>query len=181
MYKKSLLSFFFLLTVVFVSANCDNTYSSASYVLSHTKKSMSSNNFEHQKYYATRALEALEKTQKLAENCGCEPALEAIANGLDNLEKAVDQDDWDMGRHYTKKALENTQDVINQLDLFTQNNPDSVNDSNSPAIEPTPEATALQIELKALKKKQLQLAEEQKNLLKRRKVLEEKIDIIAGF
>tara|TARA_R110002049_G_scaffold47596_2_gene137163 strand:- start:330180 stop:330608 length:429 start_codon:yes stop_codon:yes gene_type:complete len=142
---------------------------------------MSSNNFEHQKYYATRALEALEKTQKLAETCGCEPALEAIANGLDNLEKAVDQDDWDMGRHYTKKALENTQDVINQLDLFTQNNPDKENDSNSPAIEPTPEATALQVELKALKKKQLQLAEEQKNLLKRRKVLEEKIDIIAGF
>ncbi|SDL83273.1 hypothetical protein SAMN04488514_10392 [Kriegella aquimaris] len=166
---------------MFASANCDNTYSSVSYVLSHTKKSMSSNNFEHQKYYATRALEALEKTQKLAKTCGCEPAMEAIFDGLDNLEKAIEQDDWDMGRHYTKKALENTQDVINQLDLFTQNNQDEINDSDSFPVETSPEATALQLELEKIKQKQLQLAEEQKKLLQRRKTIEDEIATIASY
>ncbi len=181
MCKKSLLSILFLLTIVFVSANCDNTYSSASYVLSHTKKSMSSNNFEHQKYYASRAFQALEKTQKLAKACGCEPALEAIANGLENLKKAIEQDDWDMGRHYTKRALENTQNVINQLDIFTQNNPEKVNDSNTLPVEPAPQATALRLELEELKKKQLKLTEEQINLSRRRNVLEKQIAELGSW
>ena len=72
MTTKFLLSFTFILTTLWVSAKCDNTYTSASYALNHAKKSISSKNFDHQKYYAYKALEALEKARKLIELFHCQ-------------------------------------------------------------------------------------------------------------
>jgi hypothetical protein len=117
--KNSTLFIVFLITTFAVKANCTNAYSSASYALAHAKKAMSSNNFDHQRYYAERALTAFEKTQSLTEDCGCEASSESIFNGIDNLTKAIDPKDWEMGRYYTKKAVANAQDLLVALDLCT--------------------------------------------------------------
>lgn len=176
MQKQILCSLLFLSTIL-VSANCNNTYSAVSYVLNHAKKSLAANNFDHQKYYAERALEALEKTVVQAKVCGCDKAISVIYDGMENLEKAIDQDDWDMGRYYTKKAYENTQNIINELDVFTQGGQQNVdNDQEVTAISTSPRAKTLLSELEELKKQQIKLAEQQKLLEEQRKALEKKIE-----
>jgi hypothetical protein len=118
MLMKNFLAFLALpLISLGMHANCTNTYASAGYSLSHAKKSMSANNFEHQQYYAERALMAFEKAQSQIEDCGCQEAMTPILDGIENLETALSQTEWDMGRYYTKKALENAQDLLNSLDI----------------------------------------------------------------
>ncbi len=111
----------FLLAVTLCSAagfaNCTNAYASAGYTLSHAKKSMEANNFEHQQYYAERALSALEKARDENETCGCPKAVDPILDGIENLKTALSQDKWDNGRYFTKKALEDVEKVLYSLDM----------------------------------------------------------------
>jgi hypothetical protein len=117
---KYFLTFFaFSLISMGMHANCTNAYASAGYSLSHLKKSLSANNFEHQQYYAERALIAFEKVQAQIENCGCQASMNPILDGIENLETALGQEEWDMGRFYTKKALENSEELLNSLDVCT--------------------------------------------------------------
>ncbi len=106
-----------------IQANCDNAYAAAGYSLSHAKKSMSANNFEHQLYYAERALLAFEKAQIQIESCGCEASLNIILDGIENLKTALNQTKWDMGRFYTNKALENAHALLNSIDVCTTKEP----------------------------------------------------------
>jgi hypothetical protein len=119
----------YLLLLVFcaggftVNANCNNAYASAGYSLSHTKKSMSANNFDHQQYYAERALAAFEKAKVQNETCGCQNAMNPILDGIENLQTALNQSEWDMGRFYTKKALENAEQLLSMLDMCSSDGP----------------------------------------------------------
>ena len=97
--------------------DCADAYTSASYTLSHSKKAFDAYNFDHQKYYAGRALEALEKTQDLVRECGCEKAIEPIEIGIETLEEAADPTDWKMGRYYSKKAITDTYKILESLDI----------------------------------------------------------------
>jgi hypothetical protein len=117
--KYYALPFIFLFISIGAFADCTNAYSSASYALSHSKKALSADNFDHQRYYAERALEAFEKTQALTENCGCDTTTDPIYQGMGNLEKAIDPKDWEMGRYYTKKAVADAQNLIAALDRCT--------------------------------------------------------------
>ena len=103
--------------------NCTNAYSSASYALAHAKRALSADNFDHQRYYAERALIAFEKTEQLAADCGCEESHSPIYKGQENLDKAIDPKDWEMGRYYTKKAVANAHDVLAALDLCSSGKP----------------------------------------------------------
>jgi hypothetical protein len=96
---------------------CADAYTSASYGLSHSKKAFNAHNFDHQKYYAGRALEALEKARGLVGECGCAGAMNSIEDGMKNLEEALDPADWKMGRYYSKRAVENTYSLLENLDL----------------------------------------------------------------
>jgi hypothetical protein len=111
--------FVLTLTATVGHANCTNAYASAGYSLSHAKKSMEANNFEHQQYYAERALKAFEEAREQNENCGCAKAVDPILDGIENLKTALSQDKWDNGRFYTKKALEKAEQVLNNLDVCT--------------------------------------------------------------
>lgn len=122
--KINLLFIVSLLFQINVSANCADAYASASYSLSHTKKSLNANNFDHQQYSASRALEAFEKSKELVENCGCESSMNAILDGIENLESSLEAADWDMGRYYAKRALANAQDLLGFLDMCSSNNPE---------------------------------------------------------
>ncbi|MEZ2414095.1 hypothetical protein ACA086_03970 [Muriicola sp. E247] len=122
------------------SANCNNAYASAGYSLSHAKNSMEANNFEHQQYYAERALSAFEKAKTQNENCGCQKAINPILDGIENLESALNQEKWDMGRFYTKKALENAEQLLNNLDVCTMGD----------IYQETPEETSAENPLKEI-------------------------------
>lgn len=106
-----------MLGSISVKANCTNAYASAGYTLSHAKKSMEANNFEHQQYYAERALSALEKTRDENETCGCPGAMDPILDGMENLNTALSQEKWDDARFYTKKAIADAQKVLYTLDM----------------------------------------------------------------
>ncbi|QBA64327.1 hypothetical protein [Muriicola soli] len=125
-----------LLAFTSVSANCNNAYASAAYSLSHAKKSMGANNFEHQQYYAERALTAFEKAKAQNENCGCQKATDPILDGIENLETALKQEKWEMGRFYTKKALENAEQLLGNLDICTIGITNEENPESSEKVPP---------------------------------------------
>lgn len=175
MKPKFLLSFVFMTATLIASAKCDNTYSSASYALNHTKKSISSKNFDHQKYYAYKALEALEKVKNQIVVCGCNNAMDPILDGIENLEKAADPKDFEMGRYYTKKAFGDIQNLISQLDMYTQGTEQTINSPNVSIDQNSSEEEALLFELTAIKSQKAKLAKEQARLLERQKAIEEQI------
>jgi hypothetical protein len=180
MTTKFLLSFTFVLTTLWVSAKCDNTYTTASYALNHAKKSISSKNFDHQKYYAYKALEALEKARKLINICGCDKAVEPILDGIENLEKASDPKDFEMGRYYTKKAFGDIQNLISQLDIYTQGGIETIDESNISMDTESADKKLLIKELSEIKNQQLILARKQEMLEERRKVIEKQL-ITSGY
>ncbi|ALM09177.1 hypothetical protein SB49_05090 [Sediminicola sp. YIK13] len=167
-----LISFLFLNSALF--ANCGEAYSTATYALSHTKKSLDSNNFDHQMYYADRAINALEKTKGLAENCGCDNSMDYILNGLVDLKKSADPEDWDKGRYFAQKAYEELQSLISAFDICTSSAP-SVNYDLENITASDASSKAIQLEGNGLKEKQLQLERQQQELVEQQRVLAEKI------
>lgn len=168
-----LISLFFLNSAIF--ANCGEAYSTATYALSHTKKSLDSNNFDHQMYYADRAIDALEKTKGLAENCGCDDSMDYILNGLVDLKKSADPEDWDKGRYFAQKAYEDLQSLINAFDICTSSAP-SVNYDLETIASTDASSKEIQIEKSGLVEQQRQLELQQKALLEQQRLLAEKIE-----
>ncbi len=111
--------------------DCADAYTSASYTLSHSKKAFDAYNFDHQKYYAGRALEALEKTQELVKECGCDKAIEPIEIGIETLEEAADPTDWKMGRYYSKKAIADTYKILESLDICSMDGESSASSDDN--------------------------------------------------
>lgn len=149
--------------------DCSEAHSPASYALFHTKKALKADNFDHQKYYAERALEAFEKTKALIESCGCDGALNATLDGLENLQKAVNPDDWDKGRFYTKKASADAQNLLGSLEVCTSGERQP-SYSNTGLLSAGDDSTSKVIQQEILdkqeqlKRQQEQLIEEQKKL-----------------
>ncbi len=116
---------------------CDNLYAKVTYSLSHTKKAMTATNFEHQMYYAERALTALEKSKEYQAECGCEKTKNKTLDIVEVLEKAIEPNDWEAGRFYTKKSMGMVNELITMIDECTQNDsaPTVVVDSDNATIE----------------------------------------------
>ncbi|MBU2996217.1 hypothetical protein KO500_07215 [Cellulophaga baltica] len=95
----------------------NSTYTQATYALNHSKKALKSNNFDHQRHYSEKALEAYDKIASYLELHSDEELKLKIQNTINDLEHAVDAPDWDRGRFYSKRVYENTQDFITTLDL----------------------------------------------------------------
>ena len=179
MNRSAFLLLFLFLIIGSARAQCTNAYSTATYALAHTKKSLSSDNFDHQKLYAERAIESFEKDKELVEACGCKESLIPIEKGLDNLYKAVDPKDWDEGRYYTKKALENAHELISTLEICTRPGAFPTVDYSADASTNSGlglSDTSMSQEKSDLLKKQEQLAAEQQKLLEEQKQLEQKIE-----
>lgn len=101
------------------SFQCDNFYSKVTYALSHGKKAMDATNFEHQMYYAERALTALEKGEAFMADCSCDKAKGKTVDAMETLDKAIEPADWEAGRFFTKKALGEINELITILDQCT--------------------------------------------------------------
>lgn len=98
---------------------CDNFYSKVTYALSHGKKAMEATNFEHQMYYAERALTALEKGETYMAECACDKAKNKTFDAMETLDKAIEPADWEAGRFFTKKAIGEINELITILDQCT--------------------------------------------------------------
>ncbi|SFS67724.1 hypothetical protein SAMN04487906_1292 [Zhouia amylolytica] len=171
MKKAILLTLSCFMLSSFVLADCTDAHSYASYALMHTKRALKADNFDHQRYYADRAIEAFEKTQSKMQGCDCEKAKKAIEEALIDLKKAADPVDWKTGNFYTQKALEDADAMMNALELCTSSSytPPANTDtySNDVAIAETSSSSNednLLAAQKALEAKQQQLLKEQQKL-----------------
>ncbi|MEX0315145.1 MAG: hypothetical protein AB3N18_13285 [Allomuricauda sp.] len=109
-----------LCTNLSFSNQCDNYYAKVTYGLSHSKKALSATNFEHQMYYAERAMIALEQSKSYMAECGCAKTEDKTLDALETLDKAIEPVDWDAGRFFSKKALGQINELITILDECTQ-------------------------------------------------------------
>lgn len=173
--RKFTLSLVLLLLVSYAGfAQCTSAYSSASYALAHTKRALNADNFDHQMLYADRGVAAMEKAKVLIEDCGCQPAVNEIIKGLDNLSRATDPEDWKAGRFYTQIALEHMQSVMGALDRCT---------AGESTVDTTAELTAsadtsteyLAVNDTDLSEEQARLEAEKARLEVQQRKLEEKI------
>lgn len=112
------LAIFFAVQATY-SNQCDNFYAKVTYALSHGKKAMEATNFEHQMYYAERALTALEKSETYMAECSCEKAKNKTLDAMETLDQAIEPADWEAGRFFTKKAIGEINELITIIDQCT--------------------------------------------------------------
>ena len=139
------------------SNQCDNFYAKVTYALSHGKKAMEATNFEHQMYYAERALTALESGQSFMEECSCVKAKNKTLDAMETLDKAIEPADWEAGRFFTKKAIGEINELITIIDECTLGTSPSVvseeiyTDDGTAIAESTETASVQSMELEMIK------------------------------
>lgn len=91
-------------------------YNNANYGLMNSKKALKARNFEDQRYFANKALEAYYKVEKNLEECKCSTLNERVEKAIGQLEIAVDPYDWAKGRYYSQRVYESSLELVNKLD-----------------------------------------------------------------
>ncbi len=137
-------------------AQCDNFYSKVTYALIHGKKALEATNFEHQMYYAERALTALEKSEDFIAECNCDKAKNKTLDAMETLDKAVEPIDWEAGRFFTKKAVGEINELITIIDQCTLGTSPTVEEtvglSKEPEVETQTEtASVVAMEMEMIK------------------------------
>jgi hypothetical protein len=107
---------FYLLCILCVCTLSANTGDNASeyagsnisYIKSQTQKAISAEDLNSSRYYAYKALNAIEKSRKQFEACNCDYAMKSIFEGLENLKKATRVSSLNGTRILLKRALDNT-------------------------------------------------------------------------
>jgi len=87
---------------------CDYVGSNLDYIKSQTQKAIDADDLNFTRYYAYKALNAIEKSKTQFDACGCDYALKSINEGLDNLKKATRIGSIKGARILLKRALEST-------------------------------------------------------------------------
>ncbi|MGB5236847.1 MAG: hypothetical protein WBM43_01680 [Flavobacteriaceae bacterium] len=118
---KSLTTFLIIFTfstVLSASDNaCDYAGSNIDFIKSQTERALAAENLNQTRYFAYKALNAIEKSKQQLEECGCEYAFKNILEGLDNLKKATRVNSLASTRILLNRALENT---IGSLEALEQ-------------------------------------------------------------
>ena len=96
--------------------NCELMYNNATYGVLHSKKAFDARNYDDQRYFAKKALEAYNRVLENLDNCGCGILIEKVEDTIGNLENAIDPYDWDKGRYYSKKVYLSSLDLVTELD-----------------------------------------------------------------
>lgn len=109
--------FFLYSGLIFASDNaCDYAGSNIDFVRSQTEKAIAAESVNQSRYFAYKALNAIEKSMAQLEECGCEYAFKNILEGLDNLKKATRVSSLLGTRILLKRALENTMGSLDALE-----------------------------------------------------------------
>ena len=94
-------------------------YYNATYGVMHSKKAFKARNYDDQRYFAKKALDAYHRVLENLNNCGCGVLTEKVEDAIGNLESAADPYDWDKGRYYSKKVYLSSLDLVTELDELT--------------------------------------------------------------
>ena len=109
---KALTAFILILSLpglIFATDNaCDYAGSNIGFVKSQTEKALSAEDVNQSRYFAYKALNAIEKTKEQLKACGCEYAYKSMLEGLDNLKKATRVKSLQGTRILLERALDNT-------------------------------------------------------------------------
>ena len=118
---KALLAFI----VFFLSSNetfaerkaCAYAGSNIGFVKTQTENAISARDLKQSKYFAYKALNAIEKSREQMEECGCKYAYESILESLDKLKQATRVTSLGAARILLNRALEHT---LGSLDALEQ-------------------------------------------------------------
>ncbi len=114
---SAFLLFFSFSTMLSATDNaCDYAGSNIDFIKTQTEKALAAENLNQTRYFAYKALNAIEKSKQQLEECGCEYAFKSILEGLDNLKKATRVNSLTGTRILLNRALENTLDSLDALE-----------------------------------------------------------------
>lgn len=118
---KALTAFILLISLpglIFATDNaCDYASSNIGFVKTQTERAIAAEDVNQSRYFAYKALNAIEKSKDQLKECGCEYAYKNIVEGLDNLKKATRVTSLQGTRILLKRALDNT---LGSLDALEQ-------------------------------------------------------------
>ena len=104
------------LTLSASSKACEYAGSNIGFVKSQTEKALAAEDLNKSRYYAYKALNAIEKSRQQLEECGCEYAKKSILESLDNLKRATRVSSLRGTRILLNRALENTLGSLEALE-----------------------------------------------------------------
>jgi hypothetical protein len=107
-YSIHILVLVFLFSSFKVDKACEYAGSNINFVKTQTEKAIAVDNINQARYFAYKALNAIEKTKNQLMECGCEYATENITEGLSNLKLAIKATSLNSTRILLSRALENT-------------------------------------------------------------------------
>ena len=115
-YATLFVLFYIPLSVQANKKACDYVGSNLGFVKSQTQKAIDSEDINFTRYYAYKALNAIEKSKAQFDACGCDYALKSINEGLDNLKKATRIGSLKGAKILLKRALESTYGSMEALE-----------------------------------------------------------------
>ncbi|MGB5668118.1 MAG: hypothetical protein WBM53_14855 [Maribacter sp.] len=115
-YLLAFLILVFTLSSFKVDKACEYAGSNITYVKSQTVKAITVDDINQARYFAYKALNAIEKSKNQLKECGCEYAAESIAAGLANLKLATKATSLNGTRILLNRALENTLGGLESLE-----------------------------------------------------------------
>ncbi|EAR00222.1 hypothetical protein [Maribacter sp. HTCC2170] len=115
-YSVSIIVLVFFFSSFKVDKACEYAGSNINYVKKQTEKAIAVDDINQARYFAYKALNAIEKSKKQLKECGCEYAAESIAEGLANLKLATKATSLNGTRILLNRALENTLGGIESLE-----------------------------------------------------------------
>jgi len=98
----------FLFSSFKVDKACEYAGSNINYVKTQTEKAIAVDDINQARYFAYKALNAIEKSKNQLKECGCEYATDNITEGLLNLKFATKATSLNSTRILLNRALENT-------------------------------------------------------------------------
>lgn len=98
----------FALSSFDLSKACDYAGSNIGYIKSQTERALAAEDINTSRFFAYKALNAIEKSRAQIEACGCDYAKESIYEGLDNLKKATRVSSLNGVKILLTRALDNS-------------------------------------------------------------------------
>ncbi len=95
--------------------DCDYANSNIGYVKNQTKKALSMKDLQMARFYTFKALNALEKSKKQIEDCGCEYASDSVIENIEYLKNATRATSLAGSRILLNKALEYSKESLDAI------------------------------------------------------------------
>ncbi|MGB5203885.1 hypothetical protein [Eudoraea sp.] len=87
---------------------CEYAGSNIGYIKSQTERALAAEDLNSSRFFAYKALNAIEKSKEQIEACGCDYAKESIYEGLDNLKMATRVSSLNSAKILLTRALDNS-------------------------------------------------------------------------